>query len=252
MEIRRLAQSVIGLNALLMLAVFAAVPVVGADSSPAGQTLSITPAAARGLAAGAAALLPAAKEPLPPPPSLPTATARALAGDARQSIDTLLLRAEDAAFHTPGEWTKAIADLNRSIELDPSGVERYADAAWLLWSSGNKAQAIDFYNRMIVANPKDPEAYFVYGFYYFQQKDYAQAVKWLETAEALGIKSPERHTYGHALTLSGRHDEALAFWRKVLADDPKDEVARRAIDELTSAASAPTATPAATPAANAK
>jgi hypothetical protein len=48
-----------------------------------------------------------------------------------------------------------------------------------------------------------------------------------------GLPSPERRTYGHTLTRLGRNDDALAFWRKILADDPNDEVAKQQIEKLT-------------------
>jgi len=217
-----------------------AMPDAGAAPTSAGTAESMAPTVA---------LQPVTRKPLPPPPSLTPQTANALAEDAAQFISTLLQRAADASFHTPA-WSKTVRDLNRSLELDPVGVDRYADAAWLLWSSGKYDEALDFYHRMIMANPQNPEAFFELGWYYDNTlKNDTEAVKWLERAEALGLKSPKRHLYGHVLTRLGRTNEALAFWRKVLADDPKDEVAQRSIDELTHPSSPPGAGTPATPAA---
>ena len=38
--------------------------------------------------------------------------------------------------------------------------------------------------------------------------------------------------YGHALRRLKRYDEALAFWKTVLAEEPKNEVAQREAKKL--------------------
>ncbi|MHB9130253.1 MAG: tetratricopeptide repeat protein [Armatimonadota bacterium] len=132
-----------------------------------------------------------------------------------------------------GEWDQAIVGLERGISLNAKQTENYASAGWLLWSTGRTEQAIAYYNRMIEANPTDPQAYFEMGvFYTFHLKNDAEAVRWLEKAVALGIPLPRRHVYGHVLAKLGRTAEALAFWKQVLAEQPDDEVARREIEKL--------------------
>ncbi|MEI6520301.1 MAG: tetratricopeptide repeat protein, partial [bacterium] len=120
----------------------------------------------------------------------------------------------------------------KSIMLNNEGVDKYALAAWLLWSTGKHDEAIGYYNKMILANPNNPDAYFEYGFYYVTQKNDKEAVRWLQTAVALGLKSPKRHLYGHALKRLGMKEEALAFWKKVLVEEPGNEVARNEVEKL--------------------
>ena len=64
------------------------------------------------------------------------------------------------------------------------------------------------------------------------RRRYAEALPWLEKADALGVTSPHSHLLGHTLLKLGRRADALAFWQRLLAEDPKDEVARRQIDDL--------------------
>ena len=158
-------------------------------------------------------------------------TARASAGDAVDFLVQLNEEVADEYFHS-GEWDKAVAALDRVIVLQPKGLDAYANAAWLLWSTGKDADAMDHYHRMIAANPTDPEGYFIVGDMFFGRRRYAEALPWLEKAVSLGLTSPKRHMLGHTLLKLGRRADALAFWQRILADDPKDTVAQRQIEEL--------------------
>jgi len=159
------------------------------------------------------------------------AEARRSTDDAIQFLVMLNDKTADAYFHT-GEWEKAVVALDREVVLQPAGIEAYANAAWLLWSTGKDDAAMEFYQRMIAANPANPEAYFTVGGMFFNRRRYAEALPWLEKAVNLGLTGRERHVYGHCLRLLGRTADALAFWQKVLAEDPKDEVAKREIERL--------------------
>lgn len=158
-------------------------------------------------------------------------TARASADDAVDFLVQLNSEVSDKYFHSGG-WEKAVAALDRVIELHPEGLDAYANAAWLLWSSGQDARAMEFYHRMVAANPKDPEGYFIVGEMFFGRRRYADALPWLEKAVSLGLTSPHRHLYGHTLLKLGRRADALAFWQRILTEDAKDDVARRQLDEL--------------------
>jgi len=169
--------------------------------------------------------LPAKDVPLTPD------SAHASTGEAVNFLIHLNEVVVDKYFHN-GDWEKAVAAIDRVIALQPQGLEAYANAAWLLWSTGKDARAMDYYQRMVDANPKNPEGYFIVGSMFFGRRRYADALPWLEKAEGLGITSPHRHLLGHTLLKLGRNADALAFWQRVLAADAKDDVARRQIDEL--------------------
>lgn len=161
------------------------------------------------------------------------AEARTLAVDAEAVLINLNGYMADDCFHH-GDFMGAVAANERIIALNPIGVEPYALAAWLLWSSHKYDEAQAMYDRMIAANPDDPRGYFEVGMYYCTHlKQDQEAVKWFEQAVKHGLGSPERHMYGIVLRRLGRNEEALAFWRQVLADDPENATAKREIDHLT-------------------
>ncbi len=203
-------------------------------SWPAKKTAAAAPKSTLGITIPASSpnvlVLPKGKTG-PEPAVIVPSGARQETEDAINDLVSLNQNSADAYFHS-GDWKKSVEMLNRTIGLNPVGTDSYALAAWLLWSTGKTAEALDFYNRMIIANPNDPNAFFEYGFYYVTQKNDAEAITWLKTAVALGLPSPKRHLYGHALERLGRNDEALVFWRKVLTEDPKDEVAQREYEKL--------------------
>lgn len=165
------------------------------------------------------------------PQQITPQSAKIQADAAVKDLETLQHYSADRSFER-GEWDKTVASLDKSIALNNEGVDKYALAAWLLWSTGKHDEAIGYYNKMVLANPNNPDAYFEYGFYYVTQKNDKEAVRWLQTAVALGLKSPKRHMYGHALKRLGMKDEALTFWKKVLVEEPGNEVARNEVEKL--------------------
>jgi tetratricopeptide (TPR) repeat protein len=146
--------------------------------------------------------------------------------------------AGDALYHD-GKWPESIVAWQRITALDPQGLDAYLNAALLLWSTGRNAEATEVRTRMIATNPKNPEAYFEVGLYYFNTRNDAEAVTWLAKAVELGLPSPKRHLYGHALNHLGRAADAQTFWQRLAKEDPADEVARRELDKLTGAKPAP-------------
>jgi tetratricopeptide (TPR) repeat protein len=147
-------------------------------------------------------------------------------------LATLYERLADQHFHT-GNWDDAVSALDRVIILKPvAGVDPYASAAWLLFSTGKMDEAMAMYQRMIEENPTDPDGYFELGMFYFRRHNYSEALAWFEKAVALGLPLPKRHMYGHTLSKLGRNADALAFWEQVLVEEPTNEVAQREVVRL--------------------
>lgn len=173
--------------------------------------------------------------------TLTPAQAREAAANAVDRLIELNNAASDHYFHS-GEWDKAVLAIDRTLELDPTLVQMYATAAWLLRSSGKGQQALACLQRMVARNPESADAYFELGMYQVSTKNDADAVVAFARAVELGLPSPSRHMYGHALKRLGRVDEARAFWQKVLTEEPTNEVAQREltkIDEELKAKAAP-------------
>jgi len=173
------------------------------------------------------------------------AEARAAKQDAVEWLTYLTGNQVDHYFHL-GKWNQAVAMLDRQIEITPADIDPYSSAAWLLWSNGRNDEAMRYYHRMIAADPNNPEGYFIIGTYYYQfRRQYADALGWYRLALDHGLQSPKRHMYGHTLEHLNRTADALAFWRQIAAEDPKDAVAARQITRLISQ---PTAAPPPAPA----
>ena len=161
------------------------------------------------------------------------AEGRAAAQDAVDFLLSLTGNQADHYFHS-GQWRQAVAMLDRQIELNPTDIDPYSSAAWLLWSNGRLDEAMHYYDRMIAASPADQEGYFIIGTYYYQfRRQYAEALTWYAQALDHGLKSPKRHMYGHTLEHLGRTADALAFWQKLHTEDPHDAVATREVERLT-------------------
>lgn len=160
-------------------------------------------------------------------------TAKDAHAAAAAAIDTLVTVNNgigDHFFHE-GQWDLTVEALKRVIVLSPSEVDAYANAAWLLWSTGKTDDALVLYRKMIEVNPT-AEAFYVFGMYHFMRQQYAEALPLLQRAVELGLPAPKRNMYGHCLEKLGRNDEALAFWRKLLAETPNDEVIQRQLTDL--------------------
>lgn len=174
---------------------------------------------------GAAALAGAAEPPVTP------ARARAVSAECFNALIQYNEGIADTDFHA-GEFLKAADAMERIIVLDPHDVDAYANAAWLAWSAGQTERAKRTCDHLLAANPDSQDACFEAGVFYMRIKDDATAVHWFGEAIAHGLTPPRSHFYGHALTRLGRTADALAFWRKLLADHPTDDVAKREIEQL--------------------
>ncbi len=173
----------------------------------------------------AAVLAPAAE------PAVTPAQARAISAECTDALVQLNQSLSDNYYHT-GAFMQAVGVLERVTVLDPHLIDAYASAAWLAWSSKETARAQQIYDRMLAANPDSADAYFEVGVFNMRLKKDEEALRWFGEAIAHGLTGPRRHLYGHTLTRLGRTAEALAFWQKLAADDPADEVAKREAEKL--------------------
>lgn len=134
-------------------------------------------------------------------------------------------------FHA-GDYDQAIRASEASILLDPEYVETYSVVAWLQWSMGDDATAIQTLRRGIQAAPEDPNGYFNLGYHYFNTKRYDEAEPLLKKAVDLGGDQIARRMYAHCLEKLGRPEDALTFWEAILKDNPTDGVAIMHRDRL--------------------
>jgi tetratricopeptide (TPR) repeat protein len=118
--------------------------------------------------------------------------------------------------------------------LDPRFTDAYEVAAWLLWSSDRPEEAMRWRIKGLRANPDVYDLYFDIGFWYFGQKDYAQAIRYLSKAATFECPETVRHSLAHALERGGRPHDALAVWEGILRENPDNAVARQNAERIRS------------------
>lgn len=151
--------------------------------------------------------------------------------EARDFLADLLWDGTEQYWHT-GKWDEAIRLCWQIVQIDPTFVEAYNSAAWMLWSMDRDEEAIELYRAGVAANPNRYEIFHDFGMYYYHRH------KWNEAAEQFG-KSVQadapmyhQHMLPNSLERAGRLEEALAEWRALLERFPDDPIAKRHIKAL--------------------
>ncbi|MBV9469983.1 MAG: tetratricopeptide repeat protein [Abitibacteriaceae bacterium] len=147
-------------------------------------------------------------------------------GQPESNLD-YLWRKSDEAFHA-GDYERAVG-LHKAIEaLDPTDVESYSVASWLLWSMGKGDEALQLIERGIKANPNNWDMWDEAGQQYELQKKapeaenaYVQAVKLIPKEEDSQML---RRRLAHAAERHGDWQIALDTWRGLVQDFPAEPV----------------------------
>ncbi len=143
-----------------------------------------------------------------------------------QMVDALW-KQSDVKFHA-GDYMGAVALHRRIVALEPTDVESYSVASWLLWSSGKKDDALNFVQNGLKANPKDAEMWDAAGQHYNLQKLALKAETAFGKAIELAPKGKAdmmlRRRYGHAAQEAGHLAKSITIWSALVADFPKDAV----------------------------
>lgn len=144
-------------------------------------------------------------------------------------------RLSDEAFHD-GDYPRAISFHKAIVLLDPHDTESYGNAAWLMWSLGQKDQALAHIARGLKANPTDSEMWDVAGQQYDLQKKetpalavkakdaFADAVKFLTADADKNDAQMLRRRLAHAAEKAGDLPLSISTWRQLVADFHKDAV----------------------------
>ncbi|HEX3000693.1 MAG TPA: tetratricopeptide repeat protein [Armatimonadota bacterium] len=170
-------------------------------------------------------------------PALPTAAAPAHEADATatavldQLVGTLWEHSDDFFHNGDYETTTRVNRL--ALRLDPQFVDCLATTAWLLRAGLNRPQeALALYHRGMRDNPDNYECYSELGSFYFDQKQYPQAARYLREAVRRNPPAPVFHQLAHAYEKMNKTDEALAVWRAALEKFPADVIAQRQLQRF--------------------
>ena len=138
----------------------------------------------------------------------------------------------DELFHE-GDYLGAVRCNRQLIAMDPTYIDGYTNAAWLLWSLGRGMAAFALLERGRERNPKAYELHFDLGFYHYQGKRYSMAAK--EFARAADCDCPQhpRRMLAHALERKGDLPGALQVWEELHKKHPEEAIVERHRQRLT-------------------
>jgi len=140
----------------------------------------------------------------------------------RQQIEFRLVQLADEYWHT-GHHYKTMALMFVLMEYDPHDVENIGGLAWLLDSYGESARALQVYQRGIRLNPNRYDLYYDLGFMYFNKRQYAQALPYLEKAgQFADAPAFVWKTLAHCYERLERYQQSLQAWEKAKQIDPSD------------------------------
>ena len=138
-------------------------------------------------------------------------------------------------YHRLGKDADAIVTLKQSMQFNSKSSQAYFDLANLYQISGNAKEAIEVYNSLLKMNPDEEQNYVrIIEAYGEAIKKYPQYIIYQEKREELLAEYEQfskRKTYtaadyynlGFLYQQVGGNEEAMRFYRKALALDPKHE-----------------------------
>jgi tetratricopeptide (TPR) repeat protein len=143
----------------------------------------------------------------------------AIVGDNPDFVEALRLLA--GTKQALGDTTAAEKLLRRAIALDPNWTPTLVTLGELLLNSGRGSEAEPLLLRAVAGSPPHPGAALVLARYYNDHKRPAQALAVAAPLCATGNADPELVTqHVAALAALGRHDEAVAGYRRIVAAAP--------------------------------
>jgi tetratricopeptide (TPR) repeat protein len=125
-----------------------------------------------------------------------------------------------------GRYEDQVAICRLVRRMDPGYVEAYSSGAWLLENLGRDDDALALYREGAHAVPDDWHTQHDLGYFYYQHKNYPDAIESLKKAVALGPPAYVWHILAHSYEKSGDRERAIATWRRCLELHPDDGAAQ--------------------------
>ena len=126
------------------------------------------------------------------------------------------------AFRIRGGLQRALADLNRAIELDPSLAPIYANRGLVYMYMGEPDPALADFNRALELDPNNPAFYLNRGAVYQRLKDKDRALADYNRAIEFQPNNAMAYTNrGVLYELEGDHERAILDFDRAVELDPK-------------------------------
>ncbi len=129
------------------------------------------------------------------------------------------------AYERTKQWAKAEPDFQKALELDPeqAAVLNYLGYSWLDQNM-HIPEAFDLIKKAVKLRQNDGYIIDSLGWAYYLQKDYEQAVKYLDKAVELRAEDPTLNDHlGDVYWRLGRRLEAKFQWTQALTLSPEPE-----------------------------
>jgi tetratricopeptide (TPR) repeat protein len=141
---------------------------------------------------------------------------------AQHPEDSHALMARGVVLMSKKEPDKALADLNKAIELDAKAILAYFNRANLAYEKKEYDKALADYNTVIAIDPEFDWAYHVRGWIYYRRKDYDRAL--IDYEKAIQLVPTETVFYrdrGNIAMMRKQYAQAVADFSKSIELDPK-------------------------------
>jgi tetratricopeptide (TPR) repeat protein len=126
------------------------------------------------------------------------------------------------SYASSGDHTRAIAELDEAIRLDPKLVAAYWQRGIAYANKGDHTRAIADYEQALVLDPQSVDAYYARGFSYSMKGDYVRAIADFDEAIRLNPKLAVAYLQrGVAYTKKGDQPRAIADYDQAIRLDPK-------------------------------
>lgn len=141
---------------------------------------------------------------------------------------------ESDGYFEDGDYRLVIELLRMTNAMYPDDYETVSNLGWMYGNIEDKASELDVYVKYMKLRPKDPEAYYPAGEFYFKEKKYAEAVAILEKALLL---PGERHANTYRV-LAGSYkrleklEDAARVYRLLVKKDPDDLAAKKNLSDV--------------------
>lgn len=149
-------------------------------------------------------------------------------------LDKVFDRLSDVSdnwFHR-GEYLRVVQAHRMRIARDPTDLEAYFLAAWLLWSSGKSDEAQAMYSAAVQAAPESWEPYFEAGMHWSGRRDEHKAALWLISACTHGAPVRAWKMLSHTYRKLGEIQTALKVMEYAKIMDPTDDAIDRNLASL--------------------